>query len=259
MMSGGYSVMANIWLKAMPRPVRRNCSSMSRCLFFSLACSTLVAPPFVGPARQRLAEVAGEDHVGDFVRQHRVEDPLARALDRHPPAEDFAAVEDERGGPAGAEVRADLDGHHARLRPVGHRLAQPRDGQVAAIVFGRLGNLLGETGVGRLDDEVGRPLPRAHRHQQQHYQQTRVWRQSRPGVPTGTVPFSPTTARGGARENWDSPPVCGGRKKDRIAASVHALPRFPNNSGTIWATSLWRVAPRLARQVDRRTANRDGL
>jgi hypothetical protein len=38
------------------------------------------AGPFVGPARQRLAKVRGENRVRDFVRQHAVEQPLGHLI-----------------------------------------------------------------------------------------------------------------------------------------------------------------------------------
>ena len=180
--------------------------------------------PLVGPAGQRLAEVAGENHMGDLVRQDGIEDPLGRALDRHVPIEHFAAVEDEGGSAAGAA--ADLHGHHARLRPVGHRLAEPLDGQVVAIFFGHLGHLAGEVGVGRLDDEVGAALLRAHRDQQHG-------RQASSG--TRRVPMEVSAHR-----------VCRLLARARsvqatIDASFHALPRFPNGSGEMCATSVWRT------------------
>ena len=72
------------------------------------------------------------------------------------------SVETEGRGPAGPQVRTGLHRHHARLRPVGHRLAEPRDGQFVAILFGRLGHDCGEAGIGGFDDEswrcaAGRP------------------------------------------------------------------------------------------------------
>ena len=75
--------MANSWLKAIPRPVRRNCHQHDAV--FRLLAGALHArgPALVGPARQRAAEWRGIDHVRDFVRQHRIEHPLRRALNGH--------------------------------------------------------------------------------------------------------------------------------------------------------------------------------
>ena len=96
--------MANIWLKAMPRPVRRKSISIICCFGSFAGVLDRGAGPFVGPAGQRLAKVRGEDRVRHFVRQHRVENPLERTLDRHPPAEHFAVLEDEARRAAGAQV-----------------------------------------------------------------------------------------------------------------------------------------------------------
>ena len=155
--------MANIWLKAMPRPVRRNSISIVCCLLPFAGVLDRGAGPFVGPARQRLAKVRGKDRVRHFVRQHRVENPLQRALDRHPPAEHFAVVEHEARRAAGAQLVADLGRDRAGLGPVGHLVAEPFDGQVAAILLGRAADLLGHLRRGGLDDEIRRAITRAQR------------------------------------------------------------------------------------------------
>ena len=69
--------------------------------------------PFVGPARHRLLEVVCEDRMGDLVRQDAGDEPIEGAFDLHLHGEDASAVEDERGGAAGALV-ADLDVQRAR-------------------------------------------------------------------------------------------------------------------------------------------------
>ena len=116
------------------------------------------ARALVRPAGQGLAEVAGENGVRHLVRQHRVEDALAAALDLHLPAEHLAAVENERGRPARAESRRDLGGQAARLTPLGHRATDPLDREVVAPLFGRLADLTGELRRRRFDDEVLRPV-----------------------------------------------------------------------------------------------------
>ncbi len=123
---------------------------------------------FVGPAWQRTTEAAGEDHVGDLVRQDRVEDPLGRTLDVHPPTIHLPAVKQEGGGPASSEVRAHVDRHRAGLRPVGHGLTGPENGQLPAILLRSLADLLGQLGIRRLHDEVGCPVTGPREDEQGH-------------------------------------------------------------------------------------------
>jgi hypothetical protein len=112
------------------------------------------AGPFVGPARQRAAEVAGEDRVGDLVGEHRVEDPLLAPLDRHRPAKHLAGVEDEARGATGAELRGNLGLDRTGTAPPRQRLAEPLHREIVPVLLGRLADLPGLS-VGRgLDDEV---------------------------------------------------------------------------------------------------------
>src|SRR5688572_1463123 len=57
---------------------------------------TCALPIFVGPARQRPSEMAGEDRVADLMRQHGVEDPFQRPLNLHVPSGDLRPA--VRGG-----------------------------------------------------------------------------------------------------------------------------------------------------------------
>ena len=81
--------MANILSNGMPRPVLRKLREP--LLLFGLFGVVLDgrAGPFVGPPRQRTAEMRGENRVRDLVRQHRIEDPLLRSLHGHPPAKNL--------------------------------------------------------------------------------------------------------------------------------------------------------------------------
>ena len=145
--------MANISLKAMPRPVRRKRSSNSVTVSFADVLDRCGAA-LVGPARQRLAEVAGEDHVGDLVRQHGIEDPLLRTLNRHPPARHLAILKLKRGappapscGPAWTVITQGCD-QSGMVLPTRPRPA--RGGMV-----GRLRDHAGEVGIRRFNDIIG--------------------------------------------------------------------------------------------------------
>ena len=93
------------------------------------------AGAFVGPAGQRLAEIRRENRVRHFVRQHRIEHPLARALNLHLPVEHFAAIEHEARRAAGAQVRRNLGVDRAGLRPGRHLFAEPFDRELLAATF----------------------------------------------------------------------------------------------------------------------------
>ena len=126
---------------------------------------------FVGPAGHRVAKMAGEDHVRDLVRQDRVEEPLGRALDRHPPAVDFAPIEDEGGGPAGPQVRLP-PGPSSRRAPTSRAWSCPaRKWPSRGGVFRRLADLVAELGIGGFHHEIGRDEMCAHRNHQRDQQQ----------------------------------------------------------------------------------------
>jgi hypothetical protein len=110
-------------------------------LSISLRCSTVVQAPLVGPTGEGLPKVGRKNRVGDLVRQDRIEHPLARALDVHPPTVDFAGVEDEARRSAGAERRGDGRFDRAGLGPAGQFFAQPFDGQLSTPHLGRVADL----------------------------------------------------------------------------------------------------------------------
>src|SRR3954452_15909174 len=73
------------------------------------------ARAFVRPARQRLPEMRSEDRVRYLMRQHGVQNPLARPLNVHLPIEHFTAIENEARCATG--TRFELRVNWARLRP----------------------------------------------------------------------------------------------------------------------------------------------
>ena len=116
------------------------------------------AGPLVGPARQRTAEVAGEDRMGDLVGEDRVEDPFFTPLDRHRPAEHLAGVEDKARSAAGPEMRGDLGLDRTGAVPPRQRFAEPFHREVMTILLGGSADL-SRLAVGRrVDDEVRGPM-----------------------------------------------------------------------------------------------------
>ena len=89
-------------------------------------------PAFVRPAWKRLAEMAGEDHVRDLVRQYGIENPLPRTLNVHLPTERPAVVEHEAGGAPGAILLPNRRRDWAGRAPWRQLFPQPLDGQFAA-------------------------------------------------------------------------------------------------------------------------------
>ena len=69
------------------------------------------AGTLVGPSRQRLSEMRGENGMRNFVRQNGVEDPLTRPLNLHFPTEWLTAAEHEAGSSTRTKVRLHIDAH----------------------------------------------------------------------------------------------------------------------------------------------------
>ena len=116
--------------------------------------------PFVGPAGEWPAEVTGEDRVAHFVGNHRVENPLERALHFHVPVAHLGRavrdrVEVERGLPPGTNL-PHLHPDGTAGTPLGQFGPQPLAGDLAAEVFGGVTHLPGDFGRAGLHREVGR-------------------------------------------------------------------------------------------------------
>ena len=154
MMSCGYSVMRNMRLKGMPRPVVRELDQELLLLGALAGVLDRRTSALVGPTRYGLPKVRGKNGVRDFVRQHGIENSLSGSLNRHRPTKGTAAIEHETRRSAGAQLRSVLDFDRTRLRPRRQLFTQPFDGQIRSIALGRLGHLSSEVRMTRGDNEV---------------------------------------------------------------------------------------------------------
>src|SRR5262249_29157666 len=80
----------------------------------------------------------------------------------HLHAEDAALVKLKRGSAAGA-IHGDLDIKRAWRLPVRHFVTEPKKRFLLAIMLGILTNLLGNLGIGGMNDKVGRLVLGAQR------------------------------------------------------------------------------------------------
>ena len=97
--------------------------------------------------------------MSNLVWENRVENPFFTALNSHRPVEDFTPIEYETCCATRPERRGYFCRYRTRLAPSRKRLSDPFDGEVVAVLFGSIPDLLCQLRIGGFNDKVGCSIP----------------------------------------------------------------------------------------------------